>query len=227
MPRRVAVAVLLLAAPSILAAGFGWWNPPAAWLEARVLGLLGILSGPVDALPALFTMGREVLPIAGAGLLIGALAAAERRLPAGRLLVGGLESALALAGGLAALGLLAVGAGVDRPLFWAGLLAASVGRGRALPASGAGARGLAAAAAAALAWLAGTTLLEGPGMHSPAFGLRELWLDSPLGTPAGAVLAWGLPGVLLLRRRPSAAVLLSAAGYAIAVAPWISPPRNG
>lgn len=218
MHRRAAVLVLLLAAPSLLAVGFGWWNPPAAWIEARALGLLGILSGPVEAMPSLVRGGPALGLIVLVGAVVSGLAAGEGRVPGGRLLVGAGESAIALAGLVAACGLLAVGVGIDRPLFWAGLAAAAGGGGPAQPSVGAGSRGIVAASALLLAWLAGVTLLEGPSMHSPAFGAREFWLDSPLGTQGGAALAWGLPGLLLLRwRRPGPLVFAAAAGYALCV----------
>ena len=168
------LAVLsLLLAPAVAAVGFGVWNPVGAVEQQMVLAATTRLGEAVEVAPPLLHGLGLLVPAALVGLLVG-LGSRFRAMA-------GVELLLHAVGAVGAAGLFAVGAGLDRPVFWAGIAVAAIaGRAEwgAVPAGSTPAwvRGLTAAGAVALAGAAGLTLLEGPSMHSPAFRLRDVWL---------------------------------------------------
>lgn len=187
--------------PLTIAFGFGWWNEPAALLQSGWFAVLGCAAVLVDvAPPSLFgplVVGSALL---GAGLSW----AASRATGAGRALFVP-EAVLAAAGVCGMLGIVAVGAGVDRSTFWIGVILTIVlatrreesGPAReSQPDSTARIAGAALGIAAFL--LAGRTLLEGPGMHSPAFAVGPLWLAGPGSSPLISGGLWGLAGAMTL-----------------------------
>jgi len=146
--RRLPILLLLvLALPSALAVGLGWWNPLAAWQQH--LGLL--LLHETSYLLLLSPWVREGLigyyEVPGLLLVTAALLGSARRweprVPAVVLWgVDLVEGAISLAGLVAAAGLIAIACALDRPLFFAGVavfaaaaLAARSGRGGQSPAS--------------------------------------------------------------------------------------------
>jgi len=190
--KAVAAALAAAALPPVLAVGLGWWNQAAAYEQAILLGAFSYLSEIVEATPV---PHHPVVGVVFLAALAGALAVlprVERRVPTPvRGTVALLEGLVCLGGLLAAVGVLAVGMAVDRPVFWGGLLAwlalgARVGGGEVSPAV----RTVGTTTAGALVLLAGITLLEGPGLHSPAFRAGEWWLDGPGRSPAVASGVW-------------------------------------
>lgn len=191
-------ALVAAALPPTLAVGLGWWNRPAAVEQAILLGGFSYLSEIVEATPvphhpvvgvvglAILATGSVFLPRLAAGLprpLVLALGVAE--------------ALLCALGLLASIGVLAVGAAVDRPVFWGGLVAcAAVGLRRGDGPSRTS-RIVGVTVAAALLLLAGMTLLEGPGLHSPAFRLGEWWLSGPGSSSVLAGGVWLLPLVAI------------------------------
>jgi len=210
--RRLPILLLLvLVLPSVLAVGFGWWNPVAAWQQHLGLVLLHETSDLLLLLP----WERDGLigyyEVPGLLLITAALLASARywepRVPAVALWgVDLVEGALCLAGLVAAAGLMAIACSLDRPLFFAGVAvfgaAACVRQtGRRvveplqpelLPETGE----------------TGRTLALSLGMGSGALmlvGLQLPWLDSDVGASLdGNALSYGWLGALL-----AAALLLS------------------
>ncbi|MBN94644.1 MAG: hypothetical protein CL928_11325 [Deltaproteobacteria bacterium] len=128
MLRKLPVLLLsLLILPAALAAGFGVWSPLAGWQEhVALLGLHQIsyllLQSPWVEEGLIGVI--EIPLLLGVVVLLAGLAAWWDRLlpPVGLWLTDLVEGCLALCGWVAALGLVAVGASLDRPLFWAGLV---------------------------------------------------------------------------------------------------------
>ena len=240
-----------------------WWKllllvPLLPWLAAVGLGLPSRAGGRIDGwLHQLLFFTSDAVPfaelafggwIAGtatvgvlAGLLL-VLSKLDSRAPKPILWLLALpEAALALLGLLAATGLFAVGAGLDRVLLWSGLAIALVGarvvHGQVLTPGAArcqdltmnsawvdrrnrGWRFAGLAVAAGLVLLAGVTLLEGPGYHSPPFRLRELWLAGPGRsgwTSGGLWLVAGVVAVVRARRSRPKGRWLAGIGARLAV----------
>jgi len=218
---RLAAALLGAAlAPAVLAVGFGFWNPVGAWTQAWVLAATTKLSEVVELAPPALHGPGIVLP----GLLAAALVAVfARRLGP---VATAVEAVAYVAGFVGAAGLCAVGAGLDRVVFWSGLaVAAFVGRRvwREAPGDGVptGVRATVAGGAVALAGLAGLTLLEGPSMHSPAFRLRDAWMAWPGGdawTSGGVWLGLGAAAYGAARFAPRLRGSMVAAPVALIVA---------
>jgi len=193
---RLAAALLgAVLAPAVASVGFGFWNPVGAWSQAWVLAACTRLSEIVELAPPLLHGPGIVLP----GLLVAALVgvAARRVEPAATTV----EAVAHVLGAAGAAGLLAVGAGLDRVVFWGGLVgAAAAGRRAWAEPVGPGVppwvRAAVAGGAVALAGLAGLTLLEGPSMHSPAFRLRDVWLRGPGASPWTSGGTWLALGAL-------------------------------
>lgn len=127
MLRKLPVLLLsFLLLPAVLAAGFGVWSPLAGWQEH--VALLGLHEVSYLLLQSPWVeeglIGLVEIPLLlGCVTFLAALAAWWDRLvhPVGLWLVDLLEGSLALCGLIAALGLVAVGASLDRPVFWGGL----------------------------------------------------------------------------------------------------------
>jgi len=214
--------------PLTVAFGFGWWNAPAAYLQSGWFVALSAVTLVVELTPPRFFL--LVAPL-------GALAAAGlSQLATGpgplRRALAVPESLLAIGGVMGVLGVLAVGAGLDRPTFWLGAILASIVAATSGPPQNRQllpARPLSAAVGAAAILLAGRTLLEGPGMHSPAFALAPLWLSGPGANPAISGGVWSLAGLaaLWLRRRDFDARMLGGVGVVAALggllAAWSAP----
>lgn len=241
MRRLVLPLAGLLVLPSILAAGCGIWNAPAAWQEHLGLEiLLRILLFLESSSLHSALVGEGLVGPLEVGLLLGFVALVvgtaplwEPRLP--RPLLRGvdiLECLPVLVGGITCAAVVAVAAAMDRPLFWGGLcLGVASAASFARPESEADDRSWRAApnrlrrlGVAVFATAAGyygvTSLWEGPTYHNPVFRLRSLWLDGPGGSAFSAGLCWGalalvLGGLLLWRAaritRPSHRLLLVAA----------------
>jgi hypothetical protein len=167
--------------PSVLVVGLGVWNKPAALQGGLILELLGVLGQTVQD-SGLPMAPWAAIPVVVVAAVFGlALPWSQRSLP--RLLhwfAAGMEAATVLVGLVATLGLVAVATSVDRSVFWGGLLVAALIAGppqsvtptdteRRVRRAGALAFGV------ALALVAGLTVLEGPGFHSPVFRGGEWW----------------------------------------------------
>lgn len=192
--RRLLAALFGVAClPAASSVGLGWWNPVGAWQQAQVLAATTRLSEVVEAAPPILHGVGIVLPGVVVGLLVWATASRAR------LIAGTLEVVALLAGAVGAAGLFAVGVGLDRTVFWLGLIvAAAAGRrvwseeaATGLPPA---LRGVVAAGGLSVAGLAGLTLLEGPSMHSPAFRLRDVWMAGPGLSPWTSGGVWTLLG---------------------------------
>jgi len=204
----VAAALAAVALPPVLAVGFGWWNRPAAVEQALLLGAFSYLSEIVEATPVPHhpQLGLAFLAVLAAGVALAPrVEAGLPRVVAGAWGVAeGLVCALGL---LAAVGVLAVAMAVDRPVFWGGLAAcAAVGVRTGDVAPSGALRTLSVTTAAALLMLAGVTLLEGPGLHSPAFRAGEWWLGGPGRSTILAGGVWIVAGAVVVgvvaRTRP-------------------------
>lgn len=222
-PRGLLIA---LAAPWLLLVGLGVHNAPGGWIEGALLRVLAFSSDPVAFVDLLGHVGVGLIGLCAAGLFVVGAQVVEDRFAATRGLTAIPESAVLLAGLIAWSGVFAVGAGLDRPLFWggvalmalAGVQRVAVDRWTALE-NGRWRLVLLIAAGAAVL-LAGTTLLEGPGQHSPPFRLRNLWVHGPGqdGVASGGVwLAVGLATAAALRRRRARIRLVPAALITVAV----------
>ena len=196
------IGLLLLLSPWLLAVGAGIPNRAAGRIDGWLHQLLFFTS---DVIPfveeALSAPLPAIATVVAWALVLVALRQAERRLPASLLWLPALPEALLAAAALvAAAGLFAVGCGIDRWLFWAGLLTAALfPRAERAPPGPAWSdpanqrwRLVVLATGIGLVLLAGVTLLEGPGQHSPPFRLRDLWLAGPGRSP------WLSGGVWLL-----------------------------
>lgn len=222
MLRRVlittAVVVLL---PSILAAGLGVWTPLGGQQQHLALDLLLEillwLEGfePRTSRVEVGLIGRwEVPMLVGLALLLFG-STWDRKLP--RLLqplVDIPEMALISLGLVCAAAIVAVGASVDRLVFWAGAaVAVGVGlhvRGAPRPADDDGwrapsnrlRRAALVASAAALAFYGVTSLWEGASYRNPVFRVADRWLEGPGASPWTAGGVWlvlcGVPGIVLM-----------------------------
>jgi hypothetical protein len=210
------IALLLLLSPWLVAVGLGIPTRAGGWIDGWLHRLLFFTSDVIPFVEAVFF--EPTLPVFGlmvGSALVWGLVAVERSIPAALRWMPGLpEIILALVGLVAATGLFAVGCGLDRLLFWVGLGVATLSaRSFArVPRSETAAalrppawsdptlyplRVLLLPVVIGLVLLAGVTLLEGPGYHSPPFRLRELWLDGPgrSGWTSGGL--WLLPGLVI------------------------------
>ena len=219
------VLLLVLVVPSVLAAGFGWWNPLAAWQQHIGLALLHHCSNLMLLSPWAHDglIGYYEVPslLAAVALLFWTARSWEPRLPVVSLWIIDLVEGLLALGALVAVGgLLAVACALDRPLFFAGILAATVAmrarsverprvepealRPERLPETGEFGRSL----ALSLALLAGAAMLS---------SILLPWLDSQSGRSLdGSGLAYGWFGALLgscalltLSRAPENRVIIS------------------
>jgi hypothetical protein len=165
------------------------------------MGAFSFLSQLIEATPlAQYPNWAGPVVLALAAVLLGLVRIGDR-IPGGPVLVV-VESAICALGLLGALGILAVGSSIDRPVFWGGLLACAalgIRRGAPEPLT-AGLRWGSTTTATAIVVLAGLTLLEGPGVHSPAFQVGEWWLSTVGASPwiaggiwlvLGIAVAWG------------------------------------
>jgi hypothetical protein len=173
------LAVLLC--PLVLAHLGGHWNVFAAWLQIPIHAGLVALSEPLDGWGLLGQPQWFLLPIA----ILWFLSVWGR--PA--ILRVAIDAGASTLGILAGLGVLAVGAAADRPLFAAGCVLMWASRGSAI-AGPPGHPGTRVLLGLGLALLAGLTVLEGPGAPSPAFRGRDLWLGGPGRNPALARTMW-------------------------------------
>ncbi len=231
---RVRLALLALVSPWLLAVGFGVHSRLGGLQEGLLLQLVFVSS---DALVLLDGRGGR----AGVGIallaLLALVVALERRGGMAARGVAGVEGGIALLGVLAWSGVFAVGVALDRPLFWGGvalwLLARADGR---VPApwthrSMRWGRLALALAAVVMVLLAGETLLEGPGQHSPPFRLRDLWLAGPGQSALGSGGVWcagGIAAVVWLGRRRGHAHPGVAAAVVVSVlaAEALRPPES-
>ncbi len=196
--RFVALALLL---PLTIAFGLGWWNEPAARIQAVWFVVLGGGARLVElAPPAFFLPLVAIGAISAAGLAWGA----SRATGAWRALSFA-EAVLAAAGLCGLLGVVAVGAGVDRLTFWVGgaLTTLLVSRWDVVRLAREGkpsstGRIVGAAMGMSAFLLAGRTLLEGPGMHSPVFDFGALWLAGPGEWPLISGGLWAFGGFMVL-----------------------------
>ncbi len=206
MLRRLPVLLLLvLLLPSILAAGFGWWNPLAAWQQHLGLVLLHETSNLLllspwarDGLIGYFEVPALLLL---AALLLGSARYWEPRVPSVMLWgVDLLEGAISLAGLVAAAGLMAIACSLDRALFLAGMVVAAA----AVVAAGKGWDSRAEPLRPELlpeTGEAGRLLTLGLALGSGALMLGSLqlyWLESEVGASFdGSALSYGWVGALL------------------------------
>jgi hypothetical protein len=225
--RILAGLLLLLALPSILAAGLGLWTTPGAWQQHLALDLLLDLLlwlehfEPRTSLIQEGLVGTWEVPLllGITALVIGTARWWERPLPWPVLRLLDLpEMALACLGLVAGGAVVAIGASVDRPLFWAGLVLAWVAA-RELPdgaeppeerggwrAPGNRRRRLTVAVVCAgVAFFGVTSLWEGATWRNPVFRLSDLWIAGPgrSGWLSGGIwLVAGVAAAAALLRRP-------------------------
>jgi len=252
--RLFQLLLVVLVAPSVLAAGFGWWNPLAAWQQHVGLALLHHCSNLMllspwarDGLIGYYEVPFLLVVVA---VVLWTARSWEPRLPFVSLwLIDLLEGLLALGALVAVGGLLAVACALDRPLFFAGLLAAAVAmkahsagrthrtapdpmRPERLPETGEMGRAL----ALGLALLAGAAMLS---------SILLPWLDSQSGRSLdGSELGYGWVGAVLgagallaLSRLPESRATISvafgslgalhAAVSAVALLPADATPGRG
>ena len=202
MARRILAGLLvLLALPSILAAGLGLWTTPGAWQQHLALDLLlDLLLWMEHFEPRTSLIQEGLVGTWEVPLLLGLTAAVigtarwwERPLPWPVLrLLDIPEMALACLGLVAGGAVVAIGASVDRPLFWAGLVLAWVGArelpGQPEPPDEEGGwrapcnrwrRLLVAVFCAGVAFFGVTSLWEGATWRNPVFRLSDLWVEGP------------------------------------------------
>ncbi len=215
LPLLLPLLLLCLLAPAVLSVGFGVWNPAGSWVQTVVLSLLVLLSDLVEGVR--LTQAPRLGPAVVLAFTVALLATAGRwepRLPRPlRSAVALAESALAVLGMVAALGVFAVGVAVDRPTFWCGAVLVGLGAGQfrgEAPGMGSGQllgwtapegayrRTLGGGLAMAALLLAGITQHEGPGIHSPAFEFAALWLAGPGRSPWTSGGVWLLPGLFVV-----------------------------
>ncbi len=204
----LSAAVALAFLPSLLLVGFGIWSRPAAVQGGLILDALGVLGQAVQdtGLPMAPWIALPVL-VCFAGAAVGLVRVPPAR-PWARRLAALLEASMVAVGMVATLGIFAVAMASDRSVFWGALGVALIVAGPPrlmdvealqLPRR----RVVALVAGAAAALLAGLTVLEGPGFHSPVFALGEVWGRSPArhSTVGGGLLllAGGLGGALFAR----------------------------
>ena len=207
MRRTLLVLGFALAAPLVLSVGLGVHHRLGALEQALVLGLLSLYSSGFEASPvALYpVLGLPVLLLVA--VATGALLRWGSLLPRRLRIVGrAIEALWALFGMLGLYGVVVVGIAIDRPLFWTGILLMGLSssllpdrgwRRRMLGAGPLSLRTVAAVGAGAAGMLAGFTLLEGPGSHSPVFQWGELWLDWVGGSAWAAGLIWLVMGLVV------------------------------
>jgi len=248
--RRVLIALLVLALlPSIAAAGLGVWTSVGGLQQHVALDLLLTLLLGLEGwelrqnLPyeGLVQWWEGPLLVLAAVLLFGA--GWDRRLPRWlQPLVDLPEMLLATLGLVAAGAILAMGAALDRPLFWSGLLLAAfagsnapVDRDEPRPGADVGwrarsnrwRRAVLAAGSAGVLFYGVTSLWEGATYRNPVFRLADFWTSGPGASPwlsggvwllaGGAIAAW--LGVRARHRLGAGgAELMLAAGAGVALA---------
>lgn len=173
-------ALAIVSAP-LLASLLGVWNAPGAWLLSVVLSVVAALGEAVE--------GTELLPRPELALPVLVLTAgAAGAVPSLRRPLLHLAT---VAGACGALGLLLVAVPIDRPVFVAGalLLWRHRGGGRL---SDRLAAGLWTFLGFGIALIAALTILEGPGVPSPPFRLRSLWMGVVARQDPHALGFWAL-----------------------------------
>lgn len=202
MLRRILAGVLLLLAlPSIAAAGLGIWTLAGAWQQHLALDLLlDLLLWLEHFEPRTSRIDEGLIGAWEIPLLLGVTAALigtarwwERSLPwPVHRLLDLPEVALACLGLVAGAAVVAIGAAVDRPLFWGGLIAAWIAASE-LPArpppleqeggwrapANQNRRLLVALVCVAVAFYGVTSLWEGATWRNPVFRASDLWLAGP------------------------------------------------
>jgi hypothetical protein len=200
--RRILLGCLLaLLLPSILAAGFGVWTTAGAWQQHLALDLLLELLlwmehfEPRTSLITDGLIGTWEIPLllGSVALVIGTARWWEKPLPAPLLrLVDLPEMGLACLGLVAGGAVLAIGASVDRLLFWGGLtLAVIVGRTVAGPVTPSPEEGgwrarsnrtvrlTVAVLSIGVLFYGVTSLWEGATWRNPVFRISDLWIAGP------------------------------------------------
>jgi len=199
--RILAGLLLLLLLPSIAAAGLGIWTVAGAWQQHLALDLLldlllwlehfeprtsRIEEGLVGAWEVPLLLGVTAL-------VIGTARWWERPLPwPVHRLLDLPEMALACLGLVAGAAVVAIGAAVDRPLFWGGLIAAWLAsrewqerpppgdeQGGWRAPSNQNRRLLVALVCVGVAFYGVTSLWEGATWRNPVFRISDLWLAGP------------------------------------------------
>ncbi|MCP4872893.1 MAG: hypothetical protein GY898_29735 [Proteobacteria bacterium] len=222
--RLLIVALVVVLAPSILAAGLGIWTPWGGLQQHLALDLLlDILLWLESFEPRTSRIDTGLIGWWEVPLLVGTALVLfgstwDRKLPRPlQPLVDVPEMVLVALGLVAVSAVVAVGASVDRLVFWGGLaLACGTGlwvHGPSKPAEDEGGwrapsnrlrRAAVAGVSAAVAYYGVTSLWEGASYRNPVFRVAEVWIQGPGSSPwtSGGVwlIAAGAPGALLVWR---------------------------
>jgi hypothetical protein len=211
--RRVLLGfVLVVVAPSLLAAGLGVWTTAGAWQQHYALDLLLELLLRFESWDARSAWvsdaslidPREPLLVIGGATAAALLVALDRFLPWPlRVPIDLAECVPAALGLLAGLSLCAVGVALDRSLFWGGVIVAVGAAWSAAPATPASQepggwrarsnilpRMLVIVGSAAVGFYAVTSLWEGATYTNPMFRPSARWLEGPGSSGLGAGGVW-------------------------------------